>query len=187
MALPLLMLLAFASSQDFPVENKAERFNACYYITKLKLSVDKAEVDSIVEATGDHEKAGNKISTDMLLKCYKSISLDLAIYVIQQGDELYYQDQFESLVGVDYESYKGSSMELTEEHFNFYAEIKKVKEEAEEAADKPQAPVPPLPAVGAWYIVVVIVVFSGFFYWASMKVLKTTEPPKRERRGKKIN
>ena len=185
MAFLALLFLGAAYSQDFPTENKAEKFNACYYITKLKLSLDKSSLNAVLENHQDQEKAGNKISTDMLLKCYKAITLEMAVHVLQQGEELYFQDEFEALVGVDYESYKGADMEFTEEHMNFFQEIKKVKEDAEEAAEKPPAPTPPLPPVGIWYVVVVIAVFAAFFYWASRKVLATPEP--KGRRGKKRN
>ena len=185
MAFLALLILGLVQSQDFPTDHKTERFNACYYITKQKLSLDKSSLDSVLEVLPDHEKAGNKISTDMLLKCYKSITAEMAIFVVQQGEDLYYQDDFEPLIAVDYQSYRDADLEFTEEHMSFFQEIKKVKEDAEEAAEKPPAPTPPLPPVGIWYVVIVVVMFAAFFYWASMKVLAKPEP--KGRKGKKRN
>ncbi|OMJ75112.1 hypothetical protein SteCoe_25809 [Stentor coeruleus] len=186
MVFGLLAVLALVTSQDFPTENKAEKFNACYYITKLKLSLEKEILDSVVQNLGDQEKAGNRISTDMLMKCYAVIDFDTAIYVIQQGESLVLEDRLDDLVKVDLESYKPDDIGLSEVHMKFYEEIKKVKEEAEIAADKAPVQPPPLPPVGLWYVGIVIVIFSGFMFWASRKVLATPQKNK-DRKRKKAN
>lgn len=186
MVFGLLAVLVLVASQNFPAENKAEKFNACYYITKLKLNLEKEQLDSVVANLGDPEMAGNRISTDMLMKCYGVIDLDTAIDVIQQGENLTLEDRFDELVKVDLESYNPENIGLGEEHKAFYTEIKKVKEDAEIAADKAPVQPPPLPPVGIWYVAVVIVVFSGFIYWASRRVLAKPQKNK-DRKRKKAN
>ena len=187
MVLIALLCLVLASSQDFPTENKVEKFNACYYLTKLKVSVDKEELDSRVGKLANPEKGGNRITSDMLLKCYKTITLETALYVLQQGEELFYQDSFEPLVGIEWDLYEQGDYNLTAEHTLLYDEIKKIKEQAEEEAEKAPVPQPPLPPVGIWYIFVVIIIFAGFFYWASTKVLNKPQPKAKEIRNKKKN
>jgi hypothetical protein len=107
MVVPLLLLVSLVQSQNFPAENKPEKFNACYYLTKLKLTIDKEVIDAAVARLGEKaEKSGNRISTDMLIKCYGKVTLETAIEVLQQGENLLYQDSYEELVGVDLDSYK---------------------------------------------------------------------------------
>jgi hypothetical protein len=167
----------FNSSQGFPTENKAEKFNACYYLTKLKVALDKEGLDALVKLNkGDTEKVGNRVTSDMLLKCYKAISLETAVKILEQGEELYYTEEYDPLVLIDLDTYKDKNFSITSEHKIFYDEVKKLKQEAEELAEKPPTPQPPLPPVGVWYILVVLLVFIGFFYWATKRVLIKPEP-----------
>ena len=187
MVVAFLMVLSLVYSQNFPAENKPEKFNACYYLTKLKLTLDKEIMDTVVRKLGTPEKAGNRISSDILLKCYKAISLETSIKILQQGENLVYDSEYDPLVIVDYDEYRPDGLELTPELLDFFDEIKKVKTQAEEEAEKPIPPQPPLPAVGAWYIVIVVIVFGLFIYWASNKVLNKPQTKARDRKNKKKN
>ena len=90
MVLAFLTVLVLVNSQNYPTEYKPEKFNACYYLTKLKLNVDREVIDLVLRNLINTEKAGNRISSDMLLKCYKNIDYQTSIKILQQGEGLVY-------------------------------------------------------------------------------------------------
>ncbi|OMJ89893.1 hypothetical protein SteCoe_7881 [Stentor coeruleus] len=161
MVFGLLSILVLVTSQNFPNENKAEKFNACYYITNLKLSLEKELLDSVIQKLGDSEKVVNRISTDMLMKCYAIIDFDTAVYVIQQGENLFLEDKLDKLVKIDLESYKPEEISIGKQHMKFYEEIKKVKKDAEIAANKAPIQPPLLPPIVLRYAGIVFIIFLG--------------------------
>jgi len=152
------------------------------------MTVDREALTELLPLAGSEDKLGNRVSSDMLIKCYATISVPVAIEIIEIGqDNLSLEDKYEELVHVDYESYKESGFELSEEHQKFFEEIKQMKEDAEIASLQKPEQAPPLPQLGLWYVLVVFVLFAGLFYWASMKVLSKPEKLKgKDKKKKKV-
>jgi len=188
MVFSLLALAYLVSSQFEHLENKPEKFNACLFLTRVKMTVDREALTELLPLAGSEEKLGNRVSSDMLMKCFSTISVPTAIEIIQIGqDNLSLEDKYEGLVSVNYEAYKESGFELTPEHDLFFKGIQEMKEEAEIASLKEPEPTPPLPQLGLWYVLVVVLGFAGLFYWASSKVLNKPEKLKAKDRKKKKN
>jgi hypothetical protein len=188
MVFSLLALAYLVSSQFEHLQNKPEKFNACLFLMRVKMTVDREALTGLLPLAGSEEKLGTRVSSDMLLKCFSTISVDTAIEIVQIGqDNLALEDKYEELVSVDYESYKETGFELTPEHEQFFKDIQQMKEDAEIASLKEPEPVPPLPQLGLWYVLVVVLGFAGLFYWASSKVLNKPEKLKTKDRRKKKN
>jgi hypothetical protein len=162
----------FSSGQVFPEDSKLERFNACYRIVKLKLSQEKEEIDEFSENFENPDQVVNRISTDMLITCYSSISKKTAEDVLSLGKELYLKDEFHDLTCLDLESYVDEDLTLNHQHLRFYEEIKKIKERAE---DNEFQDISPLPEVGNWYVFLVISAFSLLLYYLISKVLPSLQ------------
>lgn len=188
MVFSLLALAYLVSSQFEHLQNKPEKFNACLFLTRVKMTVDREALAELLPLAGSEEKLGNRVSSDMLVKCFASITVPIAIEIIEIGqDNLTLEDKYDEFVHVDYEAYKESGFELTEEHQKFFEEIKQMKEDAEIASLKAPEQAPPLPQLGLWYVLVVFIVFAGLLYWASSKVLSKPEKLKGKDRKKKKN
>ena len=164
----LFLCLSLAFSQVFPEDYKLKRFNSCYRIVKLKLALEKQEIDEFIETFDNPEQASNRISTDLLMTCYSSISTTTADDILAQGNELYMKDKYHDLTILDLASYENEEMNLNHQHLRFFEEIKKIKDQSEN--NDPIDDLPPLPEVGNWYILLVVSGFSITLYYLISKV-----------------
>lgn len=187
----MVFLLFFSlclAAHDFPLENKPERFNACYSLTQLKISKDQEALDSFFSTFSDPINASNRVTSDMLLKCYTSISLETAEAILQQGEDVVLVNDYEHLVDTDLSEYKEGEMGPNKEHRHLFQEIQQLKDQADrerEINTKRIKDSPPLFNAGPIYIIGVVGGFGLVLYWASRKVLN--KPEKKAKRGKKKN
>ena len=184
MVFSILTLAILASSQESHLGNKPEKFNACLHLLKLKMSLDQEQLKALIAAGATEKQVGERVSSDMLIKCYNTISVDQAIPVLETASEdSVLTDELDQLVSVDYESYKESGYTMTPEILQFYQDIKQMKEDAEIAYSEAPPTAPPLPQLGVWYILIVVLLFVGLMFWLVNKVL--AKPEKVPRRDKK--
>ena len=187
MVIPLLLCLSISQALEFPSENKPERFNACYALTQLKISKDQEQLDAFFAGFSNSTKASNRITSDMLLKCYTTISLDTAEAILQQGQDLVLVNDFEHLVDIDMSGYTEANLGSNKEHRLLFQEIQILKDQAErekEMAMKRIKETPPMFHAGPVYIMGVLIAFGAFLYWATGKVLRK---PEKQGKGKKKN
>ena len=156
------------------------------------MSLDQEQLKALVAAGASEKQVGERLSSDMLIKCYNTISVDQAFQVLETASEdSGLTDELDQLVSVDYESYKESGYTMTPEILQFYQDIKKMKEDAEVAYSEAPAAAPPLPQLGVWYILIVVLLFAGLMFWLVNKVLakpdKVLRKDKKSKRDKKRN
>ena len=187
MVISLLVFLSITQALEFPSDNKPERFNACYALTQLKISKDQEQLDTFFAGFSNSTKASNRVTSDMLLKCYTTISLETAEAILQQGQDLVLVSDFEHLVDIDMSGYTETNLGANKEHRLLFQEIQILKDQAErekEMAMKRIKETPPIFNAGPVYIVGVLVGFGAFLYWATGKVMRKPEKPGK---GKKKN
>lgn len=176
MVFSLLTLAIFASSQEAHLGNKPEKFNACLQLLKLKMSSDQEQLKALIAAGATEKQVGERVSSDMLIKCYNTISVEQAFQVLETASEdSGLNDELAQLVSVNYESYIDSGYVMTPEILQFYQDIKKMKEDAEIAYSEAPAAAPPLPQLGVWYILIVVLLFAGLMFWLVNKVMSPPE------------
>jgi hypothetical protein len=187
MAFIILALSILALGQEAHLGNKPEKFNACLQLLKLKMTLDQEQLKALVAAGATDKEVGERVSSDMLIKCYTTISVEQAFQVLETASEdSGLTDELDQLVSVNYESYKETGYTMTPEIIQFYQDIKKMKEDAEIAYSEAPAPAPPLPQLGVWYVLIVVVIFSGLMFLLISKVMNQPEKKNRkEKKGKK--
>lgn len=188
MVLALLLYAVLTSAQDFPQENKAEKFNACYSLTKLKYSRDQEKLDTVFNQFKNPKDLNNYYTAEMLLKCYKTISLDTAETILKQGEDLVLVTDFEDLIEVNISAYNESTYKQNAEHETLYKEIKEIKEAAEQKASEEaelRKKTPPLFSAGPFYVLIVVLGFGLFIFFSARRVL--VKPEKNKGKNKKRN
>ncbi|OMJ82316.1 hypothetical protein SteCoe_17031 [Stentor coeruleus] len=188
MVLGLLLYAILTSAQDFPQENKDEKFNACYSLTKLKYSRDQEKLDATFNQFKNPKDLNNYYTAEMLLKCYKTISLDTAETILKQGEDLVLVTDFEELIEVDISTYNESTLKPNAEHDALYKEMKDINEAAEQRAKKEaeeRRKTPPLFNAGPFYVLAVVLGFGLFIFFLAHRVL--VKPVKTKGKNKKRN
>ncbi|OMJ78192.1 hypothetical protein SteCoe_22038 [Stentor coeruleus] len=190
MVLVLILYSVLITALEFPQENKSEKINACIALAKQKLLVNPEALDLFFNKFKTPKLVKDYYTADMVLKCYKEISLETAENLLSQANNIIITEILENLINIDTSSYKEGIFKSNQDHISLRQEINDIKNleklkklESKEKSDLNKN-TPPLFNASPYYIISVILISIIFIYYAIHHVLLKPIPQKHKSKKK---